>query len=72
MIKITRQYNAKCLKCKCVPKKLVKIGVFHMCDDCFISQFGDIQEIDPKSDKGKRYYKWVKKYFKKNFKIEKE
>jgi hypothetical protein len=82
MISITMQHNIKCLKCLAHPEKLVRIGVFYMCDDCFTDEFKDYVSqilsgptgseihhgdgIDPKGKAGKVYHKWLKKYFEKS------
>ncbi len=63
MIRCSRYRNAKCLKCGSVPVKLIKIGAFLMCDACYLSEFGrKMAFIDPRSTKGEKYYKWLKKY----------
>jgi hypothetical protein len=63
MIKCTEQYNIKCLVCKKVPRKLIRVGAYHMCPGCFSGIFGDdIEEIEPTSILGDIYYKWLKVY----------
>ena len=63
MIKLTRYHSPTCLKCEKSFSKLIKIGAYFMCDGCYFSEFGFKEPfIDPNSDKGKIYYKWLKKY----------
>ena len=70
MIRITQQSNIQCIKCNITPDKLVKIGAFYMCTECFDEEFVLTQSeikfsgIDPKSKLGKVYRKWLKIYFK--------
>ena len=71
MIRITQQYNIKCLRCDTTPEKLVKIGAFYMCRECFEEEFAvkmkelkKFDGIDPKSKLGEVYHKWLKIYFK--------
>ncbi len=67
MIRCTQQHNIKCLKCGCVNYKIVRIGAFYMCPGCFCQEFGiETTEIDPDSELGKVYYKWLKIYNKKS------
>ena len=63
MIKCTEQYNIKCLVCKAIPHRLIMIGAYYMCPDCFNEEFGEgTEKIDPKSKLGDIYYKWLKVY----------
>lgn len=63
MIKCTDQYNIKCLVCKNVPHKLVRVGAYHVCPGCFSRIFGDdIEGFEPTSRLGNIYYKWLKVY----------
>ena len=63
MIKCTEQNNIKCLDCKKVPRKLIRVGVFYMCPSCFSANFGDdVESIEPSSELGDIYYKWLKVY----------
>ena len=66
MIRITRQHNIKCLKCLATPEKLIKIGVYYMCDDCFGQEFPAFEcseTFDPKGKGSRTYYRWLKIYF---------
>lgn len=52
-------HNCSCLKCNNIAKHMIKIGVFVMCRKCFENEF-NIDEINPDSKMGKKYYKWLK------------
>lgn len=66
MIKCTQQYNTPCLKCNKMFLKMIRIGAFHMCSNCFIQEFGaKTTEIKPSSKLGYKYYKWLRKHRKK-------
>jgi hypothetical protein len=69
MIKITEQHNCSCLKCDQIPKTIIRIGVFYMCEKCCNEEFGERVAIDPESESGKIYYKWLKIYFNENLTI---
>ena len=63
MIRCIEQRNIKCLKCETVGYLIVRIGVFYMCPSCFSANFGDdVESIDPTSELGDIYYKWLKVY----------
>lgn len=63
MIRCTQQYNIKCLKCNRVNLEIIRIGALYMCPVCFTQEFGiQTTKIDPESELGERYYKWLKKY----------
>jgi len=78
MIRITTYSNTKCLKCLCVPEKLVRIGVYSMCNKCFIKEFEELIEdiehggayygkgIDPKGKGSKSYHHWLQIYLEKS------
>jgi len=60
MIRCTQQFNIKCLKCDCLNHEIVRVGAFYMCTRCFVTEFGiRTTEIDPDSELGEVYYKWL-------------
>jgi len=74
MIKITEQYNIRCLKCLACPKKIIRIGVFYMCNNCYNEEFKELTEdiktggisygtgIDPNGKGSETYYHWLQIY----------
>jgi hypothetical protein len=65
MIKVTEQHNIKCIKCLAVPEKIVRIGIYYMCYDCFNVEFEGCSKgsFDVKGELGKAYHKWLEIYF---------
>ena len=61
MIRCRSVFNITCLKCADIPVRLVRIGVFYMCQKCFEIEFNDT-DIEPESENGKNYYRWLKYY----------
>ncbi len=53
--------NDGCLMCNVVEKKMVSIGAFIMCRDCFNAEF-DVDEIPIPSPLYNKYKEWLKKY----------
>jgi hypothetical protein len=62
MILISQWSNAECLKCHDVNKNMVKVGAFQMCVQCYVAEFKNPDPIDPNSERGKKYYEWLKAY----------
>ena len=61
MIKCRSVFNIACLKCYSIPSRLVRIGAFYMCQNCFENEF-NVVEFEPGSKIGKNYSKWLLVY----------
>ncbi len=62
MIRVVGFDNISCIKCGKVKKKMVMVGVYHMCEKCFTIVFKKSDPIDPKSERGEMYYHWLDAY----------
>jgi hypothetical protein len=62
MIRCKAFSNSACLKCGKVNSTMIRVGVFTMCIDCFVAEFGVVSEISPNSVLCHEYYIWLKRY----------
>lgn len=62
MIECKAFSNNACLGCGKVNPTMVRVGVFTMCLECFVAEFGVVVEISPDSKLGSNYYDWLKIY----------
>lgn len=62
MIECKAFSNSACLKCGKVNPTMIRIGVFTMCLECFVTEFGIVTEISLDSVLCHEYYIWLKRY----------
>ncbi len=40
IVEVNHIYNTPCVNCETLEKDMVKVGVLHLCNDCFNNKFG--------------------------------
>jgi len=71
MIQCREIYNCSCLRCSEIHQKMIRIGAYYFCYDCWMEVFGGQENFKPDSEYGKQYYKWLQKYKDPAYKIPK-
>jgi len=62
MPRCTEIYNSSCLRCSALNKKMVRIGAFIFCYNCWLHIFGGLNQIEPDSKYYGFYCSWLKQY----------
>jgi hypothetical protein len=61
MARIHAYHNARCLKCKECTQVMLRVGPMIFCNECFISEFGELYTLHIDSN-SEVYQKWIKIY----------